>query len=65
LEKIAGIARHLQMPVGIFAASANVVSRLVKLDFTFFLVGGDAMALASGAIVSLEESRRVIRQAKI
>jgi 2-keto-3-deoxy-L-rhamnonate aldolase RhmA len=65
LKRLVDIGNRNNIPVGIFAATPDILKMLVAMGFTFFLVGGDLMALTLGATEILNKSKAALGEAKL
>jgi 2-keto-3-deoxy-L-rhamnonate aldolase RhmA len=57
LRKLASVAKQNNLSIGIFLADMSLLARFQQLGYSFFLVGGDLMCLASGLESSLNIAR--------
>ncbi|ROT38300.1 Phosphoenolpyruvate/pyruvate domain-containing protein [Sodiomyces alkalinus F11] len=65
LGKIAQLGQQLGVKVGIFVAQPDVMPRLQRLGYSYFLVGGDVMFAGNGARAALTAAKDVLRDSKI
>jgi 2-keto-3-deoxy-L-rhamnonate aldolase RhmA len=65
LETIVALGKRYKVPIGIYAASVEVMKRWKRMGFTWFLVAGDTSSLIAGATSVLEGSKTAIRDLKL
>lgn len=61
LKKIAQLGQRLGVKTGIFVAQPDLIPRLQRLGYSYFLIGGDVLFAGNGARAALIAAKGVLR----